>query len=171
MISNEEPDFLGASVPDVATHHKDVGGRFFAASNYPSALSSYQAALSCLVPTTSTSTATATTPVIVWPEHEGFALTVHSNAALCLLKLKRPREALDHTTKARLLSIFQIQAPEKLREKVLARHAEALLDCDNGEEFPKKQRGSLGSIGRSTPPWIPREKLHMCTSRNPTYNC
>lgn len=136
MISNEEPGFLlEASVPDVAARHKDAGGRFYAANDYLSALSSYQVALSCLVPISSTST--ATTPVIVWPEHEGFALMVHSNAALCLLKMKRPREALDHTTKARLLPIFQIQAPEKLRLKVLARHAEALLDCDDGEELPK----------------------------------
>lgn len=103
-------------VPNVAAHRKEAGGRFFAAQQYQSALESYQASLDALA------------PKLVWASHERFVLTLHSNMALCLLKLDRPKEAILHCQQAEKLPVFQVQAPQKLREKVWARHVQALLE-------------------------------------------
>ena len=104
-------------VPVTAVRHKEAGGRFFAAKEYQSALDSYQRARECLED-----------HPLVWPAHERFALTLHSNMAFCLLKLQQPRQGVEECKKAATLPVFQVQAPDSLREKILARHAEALLD-------------------------------------------
>ena len=116
-LSSPPPPPPQVLAEEEALRLKENGSRFFANKDLPSALQSYRKALACLP------------SELYWPRQERLALTLHSNIALCLLKLRQqPQLAAQECQKAQELPVFSIQAPSSMREKVLARHAEALLD-------------------------------------------
>ena len=133
MAQKNETSQSQSIIPTLAALHKLEGGAHFASSNYDSSHQSYQLALSCLLLTDEGETKPTSPRSLHWPEQERFALACHSNAALCLLRLSRYEEAAGECANARSLPIFQVAATERMREKVLARHVEAMLDWREAE--------------------------------------
>lgn len=126
---------IASAVPEAAIRHKNAGGKYFSKADYSSALVSYEAALACLE------------PILVWPEHEQFALILHSNAALCLIKSNLHEHAAKECAKARLLPVFQVDTSDTVRQKVLARHIEALVGMVStaSSDDDKKTNNTKGS--------------------------
>jgi hypothetical protein len=120
-------------IPEQSVNDKKCGARQFAEGQFEVAAMLYRSALYGIM--------SDDLQLLVWPEQELFALALFSNLALCALKLKQPDNALEHCLKAQSLSVFQVNAPEYLRQKVYARTVEAMLDCHHLEdEEPSKDR-------------------------------
>lgn len=131
-----------APIPPESSRHKDEGGAHFSAGRFDEALASYHRAIagfasdfggSDVTPGSAAASSPDTRPrPLEWSAHERFVLACRSNAALCLLRLGRYREAADECAHAAALPCFPANAPEALRAKVISRRMEALVGLAEG---------------------------------------
>ena len=105
---------------------KQIGADKFKAMDVAGALASYQSAV--------TSAGSTNGGALAWPQAEALVNACRSNAALCLLQLSRPEEAIAECDAA--LAMACSNASELL-PKVLVRKLQALIDAgrDNSEVF------------------------------------
>jgi len=125
-------------VPEEATFYKDQGAGHVKNANFVAALDSYQQALHHVCSKSSSPSPLPTKekqqPLLYWPEHERFVVTLYSNMALCYLKLNRPQEAADICFRAKSMPVFAVNIADDLRQKIIARRMDALIQILQQEQ-------------------------------------
>lgn len=117
----EDPTLTGLLSP--IRKHKQTGGDKFKEKDTIGALSAYQAAVAA---------AGGTNGVLAWPQAETLVFVCRSNAALCLLQLGRPVDAVVECDSALALPCAN---DSDLLSKVLARKLQGLVDSGRGDVF------------------------------------
>ena len=134
---------------DPIREHKRVGGEFFKKRERGRALAAYQAGIAAAGGTMTGS--------LAWPQVEALVFACRSNAALCLLQLKRPKEAVAECNVALAMACAN---GSELLPKVLARKLQGLIDA----EMPTatilsyldelRRRGSFDQGNTNTPAFV-----------------
>ncbi|KAL1510181.1 hypothetical protein AB1Y20_006511 [Prymnesium parvum] len=96
---------------------KDAGGKFFALGLHEEALEQYHKGVA----------AAASAASLAWPAVESAAIACRANAALCLLKLGRPKEAEAEVDAALRLPMGHASGPTMLA-KLYLRKLQAMID-------------------------------------------
>lgn len=141
----EEPELRSMLEPVRAW--KQTGTEKFQAKDAAGALVAYQAAIAA-------AGASSSGDALAWPQTEALVFVCRSNAALCLLSLGRPDEAIAETDLALAMPIAN---GSEVLPKVLARKLQGLIDASRersailgfADELRRRGVFDLGAAGQS----------------------
>ena len=102
---------------------KDIGSAKFKAQDTVAALAAYQAAVNAA--------GLINGGGLAWPQVENLVFACRSNAALCLIQLGRPAEAV---VECEMALAMPVANKSELLPKVLARNLQALIDASRSHD-------------------------------------